>query len=464
MEIALVLPNHHSHIFAPPLGIGYLSSYLQAHGHSTRLIDAHNLDLSHEEVVRRCAESSLVGISCHSAFILPVAALSRKLKEAGHAVVIGGPHPSALPRETIEMTGADYVVAGEGEQALCHIAEHHEKGEVFPPFQGVIRPGDETLSFAPLFENLDNLPFPDWKAIDPRFYRRGPHGGVIKYFPVAPVTTTRGCCFGCKFCASPALWGRKVRFRSPESVVEEIELLVKDFQVREIHFEDDNITLKREHMEEIARLLIRRKLSIVWACPNGVRVESVDRELLRLMRQSGCYMLAFGIESGNQAILDRIGKQIDLSTAEKAVRMAHREGILTQGCFVFGFPGESLDTIRRTVALARRLPLDRAQFALLDILPGSELWSEIRNQGNWEPDWHYKSFHESPWTPEGLTKEQLKKMRAWAFKSFYLRPKQILYLLGNIKIEQIPYILSRLRDCAVLPDMKLPVPFRRRSP
>jgi radical SAM superfamily enzyme YgiQ (UPF0313 family) len=451
MKVALVLPDYHSHIITPPLGIGYLSSYLKSFGHETVLIDAHNRALSPDDIVRMCEGAGLVGISCHSAFILEASLLSRKLKENSHTVVMGGPHPSALPEDTLAVSGADYVVVGEGELALRHIVEALSGGGKPSSFPGVATPDNPMPGRAPMIQNLDDLPFPDWKSMDPRRYRKAPHGAVVRNFPVAPVTTTRGCNFGCKFCSSPNFWGRMVRFRSPENVVEEIEYLVRDFGVREIHFEDDNITLRREHMEAIASLIIKRKLRISWAAPNGVRVESVDRELLRLMKKSGCYMLAFGIESGNQEILDGIDKKITLDTARNAVSMARREGIVTQGFFIFGFPGETPDTIRETVAFARSIPLDRAQFLLLDILPGSALWDEITAQGDWKPDWSAMSFHQSTWTPGTITPDELRKLRAWAFKSFYFRPRQAYYLIKYLKISQIGYIISRMKDYAVLP-------------
>lgn len=451
MKVALVLPNYHSHIITPPLGIGYLSSYLKKSGFDTVVVDAHNRALSQDEVLHLCSDSEVVGISCHSAFILEASALSRKLKEQGHKVVMGGPHPSALPRETLSLSGADFAVVGEGELAFRHIVEACARNAEPAAFPGVITQKTAELSRSSMIENLDELPFPDWKAMDPRFYRKAPHGAVVKRFPVAPLTTTRGCNFGCKFCSSANLWGRRVRFRSPENVVDEIEYLVKDFGVREIHFEDDNITLRRDHMEAIASLIIKRKLRISWAAPNGVRVESVDRELLRLMKKSGCYMLAFGIESGNQAILERIDKKITLDTARAAVTMAHKEGIVTQGFFIFGFPGETPDTMRETVAFAKSIPLDRAQFLLLDILPGSALWDEIAVKGDWKPDWSARSFHESTWTPDTITPKQLKDLRAWAFRSFYFRPRQAYYLLKFIKLSQIGYLIARMKDYAVLP-------------
>jgi anaerobic magnesium-protoporphyrin IX monomethyl ester cyclase len=451
MEIALVYPSYEAHLITPPLGIGYMASFLKKHDHSVKIIDAHNLNLSPEQVTRMCGGVKVAGISCYTAFLSEVTDLSQRLKERGCMVVLGGPHPSALPRETLSLTGADYVVVGEGENALLHIVEKIAKGEDPSDFPGVITSTTEQITRAPLVEDLDSLPFPDWKSIDPRMYRKAPHGGVIKNFPVAPLTTSRGCCFECAFCGSSVIWGRKVRFRSPENVVDEIDYLVRDFGVREIHFEDDNITLKRAHMEQIASLILERRIAISWACPNGVRVESVDRDLLRLMKKSGCYLLAFGIESGNQQILDGIKKNISLETAERAVKMAHEEGIMTQAFFILGLPGETEKTVEETLAYAKRLPLDRAQFLLLDMLPGTALYEEVKGNGGWVLDKPRKSFHQAAWVPPGLQGKELEAMRARAFLSFHLRPRQFLNLAKCIRLSQVPFIIQRLVDYGVLP-------------
>jgi radical SAM superfamily enzyme YgiQ (UPF0313 family) len=449
MKVALVRPNHPSYVITPPLGIGYLSSYLKRHGHEVGIVDALNAGLSLEEVLHECRTFDLVGISALSTFILEASSLSRALKEKGHTIVLGGPHPSFLPKDTLECSGADFVVAGEGERALLHIADSLDAGMSPGNYPGLISsPGDPPSRSTPI-EDLDSLPFPDWKQMDPRRYGKAPHGSIVREFPLASMVTSRGCSFGCKFCSSPSLWGRRVRFRSPENVADELEYLAGDFGVREIHFEDDNITLKREHMEKICELIINRNLRLSWALITGIRVESVDRDLLRLMKKSGCYYISFGIESGDQDILDGIDKKTDLATIERAVTMARREGIMTQGSFILGLPGENADTIEKTVKFALKIPLDRAVFFHYDVLPGSAFWEEIAIRGGWKPRFEARSFHETTWIPPGMTAEQMREARSSAFRRFYLRPRQLLGLLGsvrNIRLSQIGAILDRLRD------------------
>ena len=451
-KIALVRPNYDSHLITPPLGLGYLSSYLKNRGHESRIIDGLNLDYSTSEILDKCAGSDIVGINCLSAYFLEVIELSRQLKKRGFTVVIGGPHASALPEMTLEATRADYIIVGEGELTFWELIEclkHNKPTENIP---GLLTKKDKKTINRQLIDDLDSLPFPDWKQINPRIYKKAPHGGLIKSFPVAPLITSRGCPFECTFCSSPFLWDRKIRFRSPQNVVDEIAYLVKEFKIKEVHFEDDNLTLKRKHVEDICNLILKRKIKINWATPNGIRVDTLDLELLRLMKRSGCYFIAFGIESGNQGILDNAKKGVNLETVRRVASLAKKAGIVTQGFFIFGLPGETEETMKETMAFAKSIPLDKAQFLLLDILPGSELWSQLKKDKT--VDWNYKSYQEAVWAPPGLSVEQLNQTVGYAFRTFFFRPRQIIFLLRYFKLSQIPFIVRRAIDFKIFPFLK----------
>ncbi|MFA5157414.1 MAG: radical SAM protein [Candidatus Omnitrophota bacterium] len=451
-KIALVRPDYHSHLITPPLSLGYLSSYLKSKGFDCEIIDGLNLGFGPEKIIKRCKGASLVGVNCLSAYFPETIALSRKLKDKGFKVVVGGPHASALPELTLDETRADYVVCGEGEITLFELADALSNRKPVSGIPGIMAQSSRQLKKRPLINDLDALPFPDWQQMDPGKYKKAPHGGLIKSFPVAPITSTRGCPFECSFCASPRLWDKAIRFRSPENVVDEIEYLVKEFKVREIHFEDDNLTLKKSHIEGICNLILERKIKVSWATPNGVRADTLDLQLLRLMKKSGCYFIAFGIESGNQAILDGINKKTKLETIEKAVAMARRAGIVTQGFFIFGLPGETAATVKQTIAFAKKLPLDKAQFLLLDVMPGSELWDRLAKQR--AAGWALRSYQETTWVPEGISRQELNAAPAYAFRSFFFRPRQMMFLLKYFKPGQLPFILRRLQDFGVLPFSK----------
>lgn len=451
MKVALTRPNYRTHLITPPLGLGYLSSCLKKAGHEVQIIDGLNLSLSNRDIAQRAASAELAGVSVLSDFYLEAVDLIKELKSRNLSVVIGGPHASALPEQTLEGSGADFLVFGEGEETLLELVDALENRKETASIAGLLT-GGNALKKRGFIPDLDLLPFPDWHQIDPRQCKRAPHGAVVKNFPLAPITTSRGCPYLCKFCASPNLWERKIRFRSPENVADEIEYLVRDFGVREIHFEDDNLTLKKEHIEKICRLILERRLKISWATPNGVRADTLDRELIRLMKRSGCYFLVFGIESGAQEILDNIQKKTDLAAIERAVRLASLEGLITQGFFIFGLPGETEETIKRTVRFAKGIPLDRAQFLLLDLLPGSKLWEEF---GSFErADWSKRSYQQVSWVPPTISREALERAPQEAFKSFFFRPRQLYRLLKFIKPYQLPFILRRLLDFGIITGKK----------
>lgn len=446
-KIILTRPNYNSHLITPPLGLGYLASYLKTKGHDVKIIDGLNLGYSNSQISEVSSDADIVGIYCLSDYFLKVIDLSQRLKKINKIVVIGGPHASALPELTVKETGADFAVIGEGEITFAELAEALEKGRQVSSIPGVFSSGTRQFIKRAFIQNLDALPFPDWQQLDPRNYKKAPHGGLIKKFPVAPITTTRGCPYECTFCASPLLWERTIRYRSPRNIIDEIVLLVKDYGVKEIHFEDDNLTLDRGHIEGICHLLIETKLNISWAAPNGIRVDTVNGELLALMKKSGCYFIAFGIESGNQNILNNIKKGTKLETIENAVRMANKKGIITQGFFIFGLPGETKQTIRESLNFAKRIGLDKAQFLLLDILPGSQLWEQL--SGQFTIDWSKPSYQDVTWVPDTILKQDLKLAQSKAFREFFLRPKPLMFFLIYFKFSQLPFIIKRLKDFRV---------------
>jgi radical SAM superfamily enzyme YgiQ (UPF0313 family) len=446
VRIALVRPHYHTHLVTPQLGLGYLSSYLREHGVRTRIVDGLLEDLSTDELAARCEPFEVVGVNCLSDYFPEVIELTRELKRRGKTVIVGGPHASGAPGPTLERSGADFVVVGEGEvtlhELLVALAEGGDPAAV--PGVAAASDGGASLRERPFVADLDSLPFPDWAAMHPHRYRHAPHGAFVKRFPVAPIVSSRGCPYECTFCASPRLWRRSIRFRSPGNVVDEIDHLVRRFGVREIHFEDDNLTVKRRHVEGICELLLSRGIDVSWAAPNGVRVDTLDVELLTLMKRSGCYFLAFGVESGNQEILDRIKKGTDLETIRRAIEAARSVGIQTQAFNIFGLPGETAETIEQTIDFNIETGLDRAQFLLLDVLVGSELYDELAD--DLTPSFDRRSYQEITWCPPTVDPEVLAAAPARAFRRFFLRPRQLAGLLRRMRPRQARFVLRRLRD------------------
>jgi len=371
------------------------------------------------------------------------------LKKHDKICIMGGVHATFMPYKTLNDSDADFIICGESEIALSKLAKNKFINNNIRGVYSKENLKKSTIAIkAEAIENLDDLPFPDWKQINPNTYPRAPHGAIVKNFPIGVIMTSRGCPYECTFCASPKFYDKKVRFRSPENVVEEIKYLVNEFRIKEVHFEDDNLTLKRNHVVEICNLIIKNKLKISWACPNGIRADKVDEELIKLMAKSGCYYFSYGIESANPQILKNIKKRETIDVIKKAIDIANRNNIICQGFFVFGLPGETKKTIDESIKFAKTTKLARASFLILDVLPGSELWDTL--DGKFIPNWDKESYREPEWIPEGLTKKDLLEAQSRAFKQFYFRPSIIFRFLKFMDLKQAKFILKRIKDWRLL--------------
>jgi len=435
----------------PPLGLGYLAAVLRQAGHNVVILPPRNFTASPDRFVASVREyqPDIVGLS----FLTPSLPAVRDWVHAIRAwnpkisVVLGGPHTTALPEHTLEYTGADYAVLGEGETVFQRLVDSVAQGSAVAHAGVVSRsmPPGKTER-APLIEDLDSLPFPAWDLIRPEQYPPTPHGAFYRRFPVAPVITTRGCPFDCSFCASKATWSRRLRCRSPENVVDEIAYLVRRHGVREIHFEDDNLTARKDHVAAICECLLSRGLDITWTCPNGVRIDSLDRDLLHLMHRSGCYMLGLGIETGSQSLSDAAGKHLDLSCLEEKVYLMKGIGIEPYGFFLFGLPGETLETAQQTVDLACRLPFDQVHFGHLVPLPGSRIFADWPGSRDLDsvPWDHFDYKVRTLWRTEALSAGEIARIRRKAWLRFYLRPRHFLKMVSKIRPRQIPFLLERI--------------------
>ncbi|MBD3188953.1 radical SAM protein, partial [Candidatus Bathyarchaeota archaeon] len=267
----------------PPIGLGYLSSFLRTKGYRVFILDLAFRRLATRTVIEfiKKREPLFVGISALTAYYSEMKVIANRLREEipELKIVLGGVHASSLPRESLIECKADFVVRGEGELAIWRLADAlREDPAKIPSITGLaIRKGDEVIFTGKpeLVDDLDELPMPAWHQINPNKYPKNPHGFLMIHEQVAPVFSTRGCPFECHYCASCRFWRRRIRFRSPKNVVDEIEYLHDRFGIKEIHFWDDNLTLKRSHIVGICREIIARGLNHMAFCtPNGVRVDT----------------------------------------------------------------------------------------------------------------------------------------------------------------------------------------------
>ncbi|PIS08805.1 hypothetical protein COT75_04985 [Candidatus Beckwithbacteria bacterium CG10_big_fil_rev_8_21_14_0_10_34_10] len=452
MRILLLQPNYDAHIVHPPLGLGYLASFLKTKGHHQVLIfdgTLKNASLNDFLTAISKFKADLVGISVLSRGHKQAKKITKALKQRYKKLplVLGGTQITALPKKILQSWAADFVIIGEGEVTFLELAAKLEKnknnfskvpGLGFKDSSGkiVITPP------RPLIKDLDSLPFPAWNLIHPKKYRIVPILQPAKDFPIAPILTSRGCPFNCSFCASNITWKRQIRFRSPENVLREIKLLKKRFGVKEIHFCDDNFTMDIKRAKKICQMMISEKINLPWQCPNGVRIDRLPLSLLRLMKKAGCYALGLGIESGNQKVLDKNNKHLNLKIVPKVLKNLNKVGIESYGFFILGLPGDSRKRIEETINFALKNPFDRAWFNIFTPYPGSAAFSNwLKNKDFNKIDWNKHDCSSAVISVPKISSKELEKIQKKALLKFYLRPKIILKLANSIGIEEITTFL-----------------------
>ncbi|MCD6461228.1 MAG: radical SAM protein [Thermoplasmata archaeon] len=446
MRVALVKPNCDVYrrfklgkrtTKLPPLGLMYLASVLEREGHEVMILDAEAKGLSMEETVSRTLEwrPELVGVGPTTPEMTMANDFLERIKNDGGEVVTvaGGFHPSALPEETLErFPSIDFVIKGEGEYTLAELVSHLESGKpglgeidgLYYRENGTIR---KNRPREPIL-HLDELPFPARHLIDPEEYLMPvPQEGLVRN---TMIQTSRGCPYRCIFCyrsKDPA----NLRARSPENVLDELQEAVEKYSVRSVFFADDTFTFSKKRTEKIVEGMMERGIDIRWYCL--ARADTVDEELLRKMKKAGLVELSMGVETGNQKMLDMVGKHTTLEKYREAYRIAKKVGVVTRGSFIIGLPYETRETIRQTIDFAKSLDLDAAFFNIATPYPGSVLGDmAFRGEGlraltnDWE---EYQRWGGAVIELDGISPEELVKWQKRAMLEFYLRPKIIFHHL-----------------------------------
>lgn len=272
----------------------------------------------------------------------------------------------------------------------------------------------------PLISDLDSIPFPAYDLVSD-FSLYNPPPSNYKKIPVANIITSRGCPNLCTFC-DHSTFGRKLRQRSAKNIADEIELLYHQYGIREIAFVDDTFTLRPQRIIEIFNILEQRGIKFPWTCMS--HINTVNFEVLKFMRDTGCWHISFGIESGNEGILRLIKKNISLDVARKVIRWCHELGIRTKGFFIVGHPGETVETIEQTIQVALDMALDDIIVTLNTPLPATEQCREVHRYGTMtEADWSKFNMWNPVFIPAGLSEDILQKKHKEFYRRFYLRPR-----------------------------------------
>lgn len=472
MKILLINPLNRRRIHyvtIPNLGLGYLASALREYGHPVDVIDCPRDDILPSLLPDRCnlENYDLIGFQIFSSAFNEI----KKYSEIVFAInpqaiqIGGGPHPTALPQETLEnLEHLHFAFRGEAEPGLPllirkldsaramgkPLSEEDQReipGLVWRSHEPVTAKKDQIKYNPPDFlSDLDQNPWPAWDLLNPQSFPTAPNGIFSKNRNLAPMITTRGCPYLCSFCAASLNSGKKIRFRSVANIIEEMELLTKKYGIKEIHIMDDNFTFNRDFVISLCRRITEKKIQIDWACPNGVRIDSLDKEMLRAMEESGCYSLALGIESGVQRILDLMQKKSTLEAAITKIELIKSSTrIRTTGFFIFGYPGESAQDIEQTIDFARKSKLDKANFFNFTPFPGSEIFYRLKTQGELNNiDYDDLYIHSLAYSPPGIDLKRLRYLQRKAYFRFYLRIKILLNLLFEItSLSQLKIIFQR---------------------
>ncbi|MEW6009211.1 MAG: radical SAM protein [Candidatus Omnitrophota bacterium] len=335
MNIILIrppFPKENMALSAQPLGIAYLASFLREkiNNLNIKLLDAHIEDLSQTDILRYISDfkPDLVGISYLTVQADFSFSLSAQIKKLFPKVIIihGGVHVTCSLDETMDY--ADYSVVGEGEVTLFQLIKAIREEENCEAINGIcFRKGSEVIKTPPrdFISDINTLPFPAWDLLPMEKYRR--HSIHVKKGEAIGIMASRGCPFNCSFCASPMFWQQKVRFRSPKNIVSEIEEIISHYGIVNFHFYDDNLLLNSEFVINLCEEILKQDLYISWACLGRISLIKRNPQILKLMRQAGCVAIELGIESFDDAILEKIGKKEKTGDIPEVFKLIKENGI-----------------------------------------------------------------------------------------------------------------------------------------
>jgi len=393
-----------------PLGLAYIAGTLEKTGKyelmiidalaewdtkkSTVIEDGNSLryGLTNEEIKQRIADYApdIVGTSCLFSATRDDARSICKLAKQVNAniiTIIGGADAGANADTIIQdFPEIDYIIIGEGEDVIIKLLDIIEEGGDIASLNGIAYRENERVKLIPKSEyiyNLDTIPLPARHLFDVKKYlSKAMAHSTYKRTPFTQMITSRGCPLKCTFCALGNHWGKKQRLRSAENVLEEIDILVSEYGIKEIHFEDDNLTADKKRAIKIFDGIISREYDIAWNLPSGIAVYTLDAEILEKMKASGCYSVSLAIESGNPDVLKTLMKKpVNLKIVPGLVKTIRDLGMDARGFFIIGYPGETKKTIKQTIEFAKSLELDWTYFFNATPLPHTEMWKICIEKG-----------------------------------------------------------------------------------
>jgi len=462
----------------PPIGLGYIAAMLEQRQIKVEIYDmlgeGWNKEMQYaqdivivgsstEDLIDRIYrfEPDLVGISNQFTYQKGIVdALFSAVKSEFPQVVtvIGGASPTVIPEITMGNKAIDYAILSEGEYRMIHLVDYLEGRKSPEEIDGLVyRKGDKlivnpVLSF---IQNLDNIPFPahhlfNWDV----YFNINTSHGTRKTDRYCPIVSSRGCTVGCVFCCVERIWGRKHRVRNVNNVIQELKTIKDKYGIKEVMFEDDNLTLNMKRAGEMFGAMAQEKLNLIWDTPNGVSPFALSNELLDKMKASGCVQVNLAVESGNQNVLKNImSKPVKLSTVKSLVNHCRKIDLPVSAFLIVGMPGETIEQMWDSIRFVKKLGIYHPHISVATPYPGTDLYDICKEKGYLKPDFSYddlfiRSF--SITTPQ-WDSEQLQKFLAKAEK--YLHTEERKNLSGMDKVD---YIFSKIQRVKKLSQRFLP--------
>jgi len=416
-----------------PISLPSIAAVLIRQNHEVKILDciAHKIDLNELCKVITKINPGLVILNIATGSYNGDKIVVDRIKKqfTFHLTAIGN-HVTSLPTEVLKETNLDSVIIGEPEIISRELASCIKNNRPLSHVKGIAyRHNGQILinERAPFIDNLDELPFPARNLLDNN-----------KYFlpvinePYTLLISSRGCPYSCIFCTAHQYYGRRLRLRSPENILGEINEIVNKHKIKNITMWSDTFTLNRDFVVSVCNGIINDSLNLKWMCNS--RVDMVDRDLLYLMKKSGCIGISYGIESGVQEILDNVNKKTTLSQARNAIKWTKDAGIESLAHVIFGLPGETKDTIKKTVKFIKAIDPDYVQFYCAVPFPGTKFYQQaLENSWIKSYDWDKYEINCAVIGTPGLSVEELEKAKIRAFRSFYLRFSYFIKRLSKIK-------------------------------
>ena len=426
--------------FIPPLGLMYVAAYLEKHtNHEIKIIDCRVEKMDYKTLEDRIKQENpdVVGITALTFTLIDVLKTLKIIKSINKDIktVLGGPHVNIYPEETINIPEVDFLILGEGEAPCKELIDNINNEKKLKTITGLVFQAENGKIYntgsRPLLQNLDQLPFPARHLTPYKKY----YSVLAKKSPVTSMFTSRGCPFKCLFCDRPHL-GKMFRARSAKNVVDEMQQIA-EMGIKEIFIYDDTFTVNRTRVVDICQEILKRNLKISWDI--RARVDTVDKELLKLMKQAGCVRIHYGVEAGTQRVLDVLRKGITIEQVKKAFSLTRKQGIYSLAYFMMGAPTETREEVEQTIKLAKKLKPNFVHFAILTPYPATAAYALGLEQKVLPFD-YWKKFAKNPeknfqpyfWEKE-LSRDELVKLLKKAYFSFYFRPRYIVEQLTELK-------------------------------